>query len=39
MENGLVIRQVPNLGKMQFEAETHDFMMYKRRRVSIQTEE
>ena len=39
LENGLVIRQVPILGKLQFDADTYDFMMYKRKRVSSWTEE
>ena len=31
-KNGLVIRQVPTLGKLQYEANTEDIMTYKRRR-------
>lgn len=30
-ENGLIIRQVPHIKKMQFEPNTGDFMVYKRK--------
>ena len=32
VENGLVMRQVPNIRKLQFEPDTEDFMVYKRRK-------
>ena len=38
-KNGLVIRQVPTLGKLQYEANTTDVMTYKRRRRAVQSEE
>ena len=39
VENGLVMRQVPLLGKLQFDAHTHDYLTYKRRRVGPPSDE
>ena len=32
VDNGLVMRQVPNIRKLQFEPDTEDFMVYKRKK-------
>ena len=39
VENGLIMRQVPAIRKLMFDANSSDFMAYKRRRVAQPTEE
>ena len=37
VENGLIVRQVPNIRKLQFDANTEDFMVYKRKKTQDQS--
>ena len=37
MDNGLVIRQVPSIRKLQFDANTQDLLLYKRRKTQDQS--
>ena len=39
VENGLVLRQVPNIKKLMYDAQSTDFMVYKRRRISVDKEQ
>ena len=37
VENGLIIRQVPNIRKLQFDSNTEDFLVYKRKKTQDQS--
>ena len=37
IDNGLVIRQVPSIRKLQFDANTQDLLLYKRRKTQDQS--
>ena len=39
IENGLIMRQVPAIGKLVYDANSSDYMAYKRRRVDPITQE
>ena len=39
VENGLIMRQVPAIRKLMFDANSSDFLVYKRRRFDPMSEE
>ena len=39
VENGLIMRQVPAIRKLMFDANSSDFLVYKRRRFAPLTDE